>query len=69
MQDNDATNNGDNNQNGDEIAPFSWPGIIGLALVIFCGLMAFVAHYYVNERSYSIKFFTETTFSFMALMV
>lgn len=44
-------------------------GIVVLIVVAFALAMFYVAHYWVNEHSASIKFFTEATFSFLALIV
>jgi hypothetical protein len=44
-------------------------GMVFLAIVVFGVAVGYVAHYWVNERSYSIKFFTEAMFSFLALII
>jgi len=44
-------------------------GMVSLIVVVFGIGMAYVAHYWVNEHSASVKFFTEAMFSFLALIV
>jgi hypothetical protein len=56
-------------QQRNEIASSDLTGAVALAVVLFGGVMIYVAHYYVNEHSASIKFFSEAMFSFLALLV
>jgi len=45
------------------------PGALALITVVFIVVVSYVAHYYVNEHSASIKFATGAIFSFLALIV
>lgn len=45
------------------------PGVIAAIVLVFIIAISYVAHYYVNEHSASIKFAVEATFSFLALLV
>ena len=74
MQDSDNANNkqhdrSGNQKHGNAIAPSAWLGVLGWVVLIAIGILAYVAHYYVNEHSASIKFFTEAFLSAMVLVV
>ena len=58
-----------NEKHSSGIAPSGSGGAVALGIVLFAGLMSYVAHYYVSEHSASIKFFAEAMFSFLTLIV
>ena len=57
------------NEHSQDVGPATWIGVVGWAVLVGAGILVYIAHYYINEHSASIRFFADVFLSFALLIV